>query len=267
MTSPDSHNAISSRGSAVGLTRYKSLASQMTLPFGPPVYPANPGAQQAEATDCTTTDTSGLSSESLSTHAIPELSSVNKLPAKKVNSGSADFQTRLTANLKRTVGRSHTPEYVVTWKQWDMRSGVPICALRARGRTAKAGLCVAIRVTGNQSQLEPRTSDNACSGWPTPNAHRHGTCKPELVLKRMSGPKRQINLEDIASLTGYPTPNTMPDALNGMHGSRGRATTGSEHESMLGGDCGLSSGVSDATNRHGRAGIASEQTSKGLWRR
>lgn len=40
-----------------------------------------------------------------------------------------------------------SPEYVLTWKHWDMSAGEPICALRASGR---------------------HTSGNGCSGVPTP---------------------------------------------------------------------------------------------------
>jgi hypothetical protein len=42
-----------------------------------------------------------------------------------------------------------SPEYALTWKHWDMASGLPICALRARA---------------------PRTSDKDFGGWPTPMA-------------------------------------------------------------------------------------------------
>jgi hypothetical protein len=45
------------------------------------------------------------------------------------------------------MGVNGSPEYELTWKSWDMKSGPPICALRASGR---------------------RTSGSACSGWPTP---------------------------------------------------------------------------------------------------
>jgi hypothetical protein len=47
-----------------------------------------------------------------------------------------------------------SPEYVLTWKHWDMQSGPPILALRARAR---------------------RTSDSDFGGWPTPMAGNPGT--------------------------------------------------------------------------------------------
>jgi len=74
-----------------------------------------------------------------------------------------------------------SPEYALTWKHWDMPSGPPICALRARARP---------------------TSDNACSGWPTP-AHQDGEhCSGQS--ERTGG--RKSNLTDTATLAGWPTP-------------------------------------------------------------
>jgi hypothetical protein len=45
-------------------------------------------------------------------------------------------------------------EYELIWKEWDMRSGPPICALRGSAR---------------------RTSGKGCTGWPTPMAGSPGT--------------------------------------------------------------------------------------------
>jgi hypothetical protein len=89
-------------------------------------------------------------------------------------------------------------EYELTWKHWTMKSGLPICALRASER---------------------RTSGNGCSGWPTPVANDDNK-SPEAHLamkKRMgerdgSGSNRtQItSLQVMAktALAGWPTPDT-----------------------------------------------------------
>jgi hypothetical protein len=58
------------------------------------------------------------------------------------------LQQSLENKLRQRLDVNGSPEYVLTWKQWDMQSGVPICALRASVR---------------------RTSGNGCGGWPTPN--------------------------------------------------------------------------------------------------
>ena len=81
-----------------------------------------------------------------------------------------------------------SPEYVLTWKHWDMASGPPICALRARA---------------------PRTSDRDCSGWPTPNAIPEGRgglqTNPEKALERRQQ-DHMLNLDDAACLAGWATP-------------------------------------------------------------
>lgn len=86
------------------------------------------------------------------------------------------------------MGANGSPEYALTWKDWDMPSGPPICALRARAHP---------------------TSGSGFSGWPTPNAgpqNRGGLqTNPEKALeRRLQG--HQLNLDDAACLAGWPTP-------------------------------------------------------------
>lgn len=61
-----------------------------------------------------------------------------------------------------------SPEYALTWKHWDMEQGPPICALRASPR---------------------RTSDSACSGWPSPAAHEFEIADPERMMERRAEQK------------------------------------------------------------------------------
>lgn len=44
---------------------------------------------------------------------------------------NADLQQCLENRLQVHLGVNGSPEYVLTWKHWDMKSGQPICALRA----------------------------------------------------------------------------------------------------------------------------------------
>lgn len=60
---------------------------------------------------------------------------------------NVSLQSFLENRLRQKMDVNGSPEYVLTWKTWEMISGPPICALRARARP---------------------TSDNACIGWPTP---------------------------------------------------------------------------------------------------
>ncbi len=70
-------------------------------------------------------------------------------------------------------------EYELTWKEWDMPSGPPICALRASAR---------------------RTSDSDCSGWPTPCQQDGPKGVPNQGMDRLPG---------AAALAGWATP-TVP---------------------------------------------------------
>src|SRR5690606_27438981 len=63
---------------------------------------------------------------------------------------SADLQLSLASRLRALMDVDGSPEYELTWNQWDMPWGPPICRLRASER---------------------RTSGNGCGGWPTPRAN------------------------------------------------------------------------------------------------
>lgn len=157
---------------------------------------------------------------------------------------SASLQSSLGNKLRQRMVATGSPEYVLTWKDWDMPSGVPICALRGRARKPKDGFCVGIRLLTSESQSERHTSDNGCGGWPSPAAQNaqggaapevdygnhftlqtavglvgwptpgvahHGTTSAEASLERITQhrrgkPKRSANLDDVATLTGWATP-------------------------------------------------------------
>ena len=85
-------------------------------------------------------------------------------------------------------------EYALTWKHWDMLSGPPICALRARARP---------------------TSDNAYTGWPTPDAQafnvgadlaKHMERLARLKETHDNGNGSGLTLGAAANLAGWPTP-------------------------------------------------------------
>lgn len=91
-----------------------------------------------------------------------------------------------------------SPEYVLTWKQWDMPRRGPICALRGRQR---------------------RTSDNDFTGWPTPIVN------DELGSTHCYGPKvegeterlRFLKLPGAAKLYGWPTARAEDSESTGAH--------------------------------------------------
>lgn len=113
---------------------------------GPEAAPVNRSVPQGKASQRKTTATSGPSFDASSSSAVLQRSLENKLRANLDVSGS--------------------PEYVLTWKHWDMELGPPICALRAAAR---------------------RTSGKDYSGWPTPTQHDgHGPRSDKSAKKRGS---------------------------------------------------------------------------------
>src|SRR5690606_21182919 len=101
---------------------------------------------------------------------------------------SVDLQLSLASRLQALMAVDGSPEYELTWKQWDMPSGPPICALRAAAR----------RTSGRGFGLSPK-------GWTTPQAHdgspggrgqkaRHGTKRGCADLNRDG------------QMVGWPTP-------------------------------------------------------------
>lgn len=107
-------------------------------------------------------------------------------------SASAVLQSRLESALKRRLSLNNSPEYALTWKDWPMQSGPPICALRASGR---------------------RTSASGCGGWPTPMAGSPGTDTYNPAGNTDSS-RRTVEL-----VSGWPTPTS--NNLTGA-GTQGR---------------------------------------------
>lgn len=95
---------------------------------------------------------------------------------------NAALQSCLANRLQARLEGTGSPEYLLTWKEWAIKGQPPICALRASA---------------------PRTSDNACSGWPTPT---------NMDSNRGSLPPRPtdtgIPLSQMAVLAGWVTPSS-----------------------------------------------------------
>lgn len=179
-TYADIRNAISLLESAVGHSRFEWRDCLTISPSGPALAPANRSPSPASEKAKATSDTCGQNSHASSTSAALQLSLENRLRARMAAFGS--------------------PEYALTWKQWPMPSGPPICALRASAR---------------------RTSVNGSTGWPTPQ-HREGGggeyADPAKALARMQS-GHQVNLQDVARAVGWATPTggkVMP-SMSGQH--------------------------------------------------
>lgn len=161
MTSPDLDNAIFLQELVDGARRSPLRESHRTTLYGQVAAPANPSVWPAKEPVPTTHDTSGPSFDVLLRTAILQSSLGNKLRQRMAATGSL--------------------EYDLTWKSWDMVSGLRICALRASAR---------------------RISDSDCGGWQTVTVQdgkgrdRHNQRKGGVILSLLGE----------ARIAGYPTP-------------------------------------------------------------
>ena len=113
-------------------------------------------------------------------------------PSSPVSSASAGLQRSLENKLRVRMEGYGSPEYALTWKEWDMQSGPPICALRASVR----------RTSGNDSIGQ--------AGWPTPQ-ERDYKGAPGKGSQERGG--HQSSLPATVKTAGWPTPQTF-DASN-----------------------------------------------------
>lgn len=105
---PGISSVTSSQALADGATRSGSQDGQMTGQCGREAALVSHSVSPEEAKVQTTLDIFGLNSDA--------------------SSRSAVLQSCLESKLRaRLVGRG-LPEYVLTWKHWDMELGPPICA-------------------------------------------------------------------------------------------------------------------------------------------
>jgi len=131
---------------------------------------------------------------------------------------SAALQQSLESRLRASLDVDGSPEYVLTWKHWDMESGAPICALRASAR---------------------RTSGNDCggsqTGWPT--AKRDDGVKS---IRSHDGAMKEAerkganDLNTAAVLAGWPTPTASDSGGPTSHNRTWSKTQVNLHNIVLG---------------------------------
>lgn len=199
-TSGDTPNIIGSAASQAGPSHFGLLDGLTTALSGLLASLASPSAPQESSSEPTTNDTSPPSSLNSSASAALQES----------------LESRLLQNLH---GISGSPEYVWSLKRWDTPSGPSIFALRARARSEKDGLCVAIRPLGSASSSDHPTSDNGftgsrIAGWITPVAAdaSGGPRDPNKRLKDDRQTRNPLNmgnykldLKDQVGMVGWPT--------------------------------------------------------------
>lgn len=182
-TWPGTHRPISSPASAGGALPSGLPAGPTIDPSGPEAAPASPSVMRGSASRKKTRVISG--------------------PTFDASSPSARLQSSLGSRLRARLEGRGFQECVLTWKQWAMPSGPPICALRVSER----------RTAGNGSGLLPTPTAKAnmdapsMQKWPryrrlfpTPTASRWDGLQSHGV-NVISGP---MNPEWIAWLMGFP---------------------------------------------------------------
>jgi len=166
-----------------GLTHSGWLAGQQIDPSGREAALANHSVAQAKAKELTTL-------------AIYGPLFAGSLP-------SADLQQSLESRLRARLGGDGSQEYVLTWKRWDMESGVPICALRASVR---------------------RTYGSGCGGWATPTAHDEKNDRMGMSAKQRWYEKKttgsDLAIQTAVNLADWPTPDTAKGGKTSRSGKR-----------------------------------------------
>ncbi len=200
MTSKDSPSTTSSPASVDGPMPSDSPAGLTIDLFGPDRAPVSHGHRPGRGSGRRIPTTSG--------------------PIGDGSLTSTDLQRYLESRLYHLLPVNGSPEYVLTWKRWDMPSGPPICALRASGRR-KSGKGFGGWATPAQRDFKseqatdefnlkryahnrgkPLSAQVLLAGYPTPRATRMGQGSPDRAHEHNS------RLEDMILLAGYPTPGT-----------------------------------------------------------
>lgn len=129
-----------------------------------------------------------------------------------ISSFGAILQSRLENRLQARMACFGSPEYALTWKHSAMRSGPPICALRAS---------------------RPHTPASGCTGWRTPTSGDaiRGVENNPRARNAKAG---TASLNNEAALAGWRSPNTI-DARGGSRNGQGQVQLC--HQAMLAGWC------------------------------
>src|SRR5690606_26067548 len=164
----DTRNATSSPESAAGRMPSGSPDGPTTGPYGPDPALASLTPRQALEAGMTTRGPYGGHGGGSST--------------------SVDLQLSLASRLRALMGVDGSPEYDLTWGQWDMPWGPPICRLRASAR---------------------RTSGNGCGGWRTPSGSDGEGGTMDVLMAMREGYTPKLKLRDQAPLVGWMASGTM----------------------------------------------------------
>jgi hypothetical protein len=148
------------------------------------------------------------------------------------SSPSGDLQRCLASRLRARMDVNGSPEFALTWKDWDMPAGEPICALRASERRTGDKGCSGVHHwstptvqdaenNAGPSQFNrnthPLNVQATLAAWPTPQAIEQ---LETSEAKTNRGAHAGLNLSVAAKLAAWPTPNTMEGGQTSPDGKR-----------------------------------------------
>jgi hypothetical protein len=197
-TLPDIHNVTFSAAYSAGLTHYDWLDGRKIDPVGRDRALVSHSALPEKERGLQTSGTFGPLFAGLSL--------------------SADLQRSLENRLRQRMEGLGSPEYELTWKQWDIGSEPPICAQRASGRRISGKDCGGwqspnvVDATGRQYTYPSgdHTKPFLClpgqaqaAGWVTPQAKDFRSGQE----KRWSEKIHAVSLNDQVTVAGWKTPH------------------------------------------------------------
>ena len=156
------------------------------------------GATPSGSQDGPTTSQSGPEAAPAKASALPGARAVSTMSAISGRTGSGlreskDLTLSLASRLQARTALLGSTLFVLTWKQRVTASGRSIPALRASA---------------------PRTSDSACSSWPTPTKENFDGGDPAVMMARRERLAEKygnngfgLTLGNAAALAAWPTPN------------------------------------------------------------
>ena len=190
-TCAGTRSATSSPVSESGATPSGAQAGATTGQSGPEAAPANLSARQAKEAGRLTSGTYGLHGSISS------------------RTQSREASLSLASRLRPRTDSLGSTLFTLTWKDRATPSGRLIYALRASGR---------------------RTSDSACSSWPTPDATVRNLEDPTVNERRAAMKEKhhngngfRLNIQQAAQLASWPTPHTSSSTGAGTQGREGGA--------------------------------------------
>lgn len=180
----DTHNATFSPGSEDGPTRSTLSDGRKTDPSGPGPVPVS----------------LSVVPDSNKVSTIPDISGPNSPGSLE----SAALQQSLASRLRQNLDENGSPEYSLTWKEWNIDGQEPICALRASVR---------------------RTGGKGFTGWPTATANDTRQYSQQSLMEYAKGKQvggHSLDLNAAAQLAGWPTPRLPhgPRARNDKKGGK-----------------------------------------------